>query len=299
MANIGGSRIKLNNGIEMPAVGLGVLGRATRELTADAVQSALTVGYRLVDTAASYLNESLVGEGIRRSGIDRSEVFLTTKLWMTKYGRDDAMRAFESSLRKLGVDYLDMYMLHWPVPSDFDKTAEAYGVLEKLLSEGRIRAIGVANFDETNLKVLAERCQVTPAVNQVELHPRFAQPGLCQFHKAAGIVTQAWSPLGGSVRMFNDPNKYGDPLENKTVLDIATKYGKTSAQVVLRWHLQHGISAIPKSFRAERIKENFDIFDFELTSEEMAAINQLDTGLRSGPDPQTVHASSFPIAVED
>jgi diketogulonate reductase-like aldo/keto reductase len=293
--------ITLNNGVKMPALGLGVLGRETRELTTGAVEAAIANGYRLIDTAASYLNERQVGEGLVRSGIDRSEMFITTKLWLSEYGYERALRAFDSSLRRLGLDYVDLYLLHWPVPSAFEATVASYRAAEKLLAEGRARAIGVANFSPAHLKTLMERSEVMPAVNQVELHPFFIQRELRDAYKRLGIVTQAWSPLGGSVRLRRaaDPSKAGDPLEHPTVVGLAAKYGKSPAQVVLRWHIQHGFSAIPKSFRPHRIAENFDIFDFALTGEDIAAIDALDTGMRSGPDPEVVDAKLFPFKIEE
>lgn len=291
--------ITLNNGAKMPALGLGVLGRETRELTTGAVEAAIANGYRLIDTAAAYLNERQVGEGLVRSGIDRSEMFITTKLWLSEYGYESALRAFDASLRRLGLDYIDLYLLHWPVPSDFKATVASYRAVEKLLAEGRARAIGVSNFNPTHLKTLMEHSDVMPAVNQVELHPCFLQQELRETHARLGIVTQAWSPLGGSVRRAADPSKAGDPLEDPTIAALAEKFGKTPAQVVLRWHMEHGFSAIPKSFRPERIAENFDIFDFTLTGEDIAAIDALDTGMRRGPDPEVVHATTFPIKIED
>jgi diketogulonate reductase-like aldo/keto reductase len=295
----GSPLITLNNGVKMPALGLGVLGRETRELTAGAVEAAIAAGYRLIDTAASYLNERQVGEGLARGGADRAEMFITTKLWLSEYGYERALRAFDSSLRKLGLDYVDLYLLHWPMPSDFELTVASYRAAEKLLVEGRVRAIGVSNFSPTNLKNLTERSEVTPAVNQVELHPRFSQQELREVHARLGIATQAWSPLGGSIRRFGDPSKVGDPLQDPTVVRLAAKYAKTPAQVVLRWHIEHGFSAIPKSFRPERIAENFGIFDFSLSKEDIAAIDSLDKGVRSGPDPAAVEATTFPIKIED
>jgi diketogulonate reductase-like aldo/keto reductase len=291
--------ITLNNGVEMPAIGLGVLGRETPELVTGAVEAAIAVGYRLIDTAASYGNELQVGEGIRRSGIDRSKMFVTTKLWLSKYGYESALRAFDASLRRLGFDYVDLYLLHWPLPSNFGATIESYRAAEKLLADGRVRAIGVSNFSPAHLKALMERAGTTPAVNQVELHPLFTQRELRDAHQRLGIVTQAWSPLGGSVRRFADPKKAIDPLHHPTIVRLAAKYKKTPAQVVLRWDIDHGFSSIPKSFRAERIVENFDIFDFALTAEDVAAIDALDMGTRAGPDPDAVHATTFPITVED
>ena len=291
--------ITLNNGITMPALGLGVLDRDTRHLTTGAVEAALKIGYRLIDTAQSYLNEQDVGAGIARSGIPRSEIFVTTKLWLSKYGYDSALRAFDGSLRRLGLDYLDLFMLHWPVPSDFEVTVQSWKAAEKLLADGRTRAIGVANFTPTYLKQLADRTEVTPAVNQVEIHPLFAQKELCKINQSLGIVTQAWSPIGGSVRKFGDPSKVSDPLTHPTPVGLAEKYGKTPAQVVLRWHLEQGRSAIPKSFRPERIAENFDLFDFALSAEDLAAIDALDTGKRSGANPETMTAAGLNVTIED
>jgi 2,5-diketo-D-gluconate reductase A len=292
------SVITLNNGVKMPALGLGVLDRETRELTAGAVEAAIHVGYRLIDTAQSYLNEQNVGEGIARSGIPRSEIFVTTKLLVSKYGYDSALRAFDGSLRRLGLEYLDLFMLHWPVPSNFGATVEAWKAAEKLLAEGRTRAIGVANFTPVHLKNLRERCETTPAVNQVEIHPLFIQREQCEINARLGIVTQAWSPIGGSVRKFGDPTKVIDPLTHPILTDLAEKFGKTPAQVVLRWHIEQGRSAIPKSFRPERIAENFNIFDFALTTEDIAAIDGLDTGMRSGANPETMTAAGQGVTVE-
>ena len=288
--------IKLNNGVEMPALGLGVL-RSSKEETPAAVETALTAGYRLIDTAAAYLNEQEVGEGIRRSGVDRSEIFVTTKLWLTQYGYESALRAFDSSLRKLGLDYLDLYLLHWPVPAAFDTTIDSYRAAETLLAEGRVRAIGVCNFSPQHLKNLMTRAQVVPAVNQVELHPSFPQRELRETDARLGITTQSWSPIGGAHRRAGDAAK--DPLSQPVVLQLADRYGKTPAQIVLRWHIDHGLSAIPKSVRKERIEENIGIFDFTLSPEDVRAIDGLDTGVRSGPDPEAFDANTYPIKVED
>ena len=289
----------LNNGTKIPAAGLGVLDRETRGQTAGAVAAALAVGYRLVDTAASYLNERLVGEGIARSGVDRSEIFVTTKLWLSEYGYDKALRAFDASLKKLGLDYVDLYLLHWPLPSGFEATVASYKAAERLLSEGRARAIGVSNFSPAHLKALMERSEVVPALNQVELHPSFQQKELRAVHKRLGILTQAWSPIGGSIRRFADQAKGSDPLKDPAIAKLAEKHGKTPVQVVLRWHLQNGVSAIPKSFNPTRIAENFDIFDFELPADDMAAIDSLDVGVRTGPDPEVVTATTFNIKLDD
>ena len=288
----------LNNGVKIPAVGLGVLGRETPELVAPAVEKAIKTGYRLIDTAASYGNEKQVGQGIALSGIDRSEIFITTKLWLTQYGSDSARRGFDASLRRLGLDYVDLYLLHWPAPSNFDATVQSYQAAEKLLSEGRARAIGVSNFSPGHLQRLMERVETVPAVNQIELHPLFNQRAAREAHSQLGILTQAWSPLGGSVRLFGHPSNASDPLANPVIAALAKKHGKTAAQIILRWHIEHRTCVIPKSFRAARIAENFDIFDFTLSAQEMAEIDALDTGTRSGPDPEVVRATTFPISVE-
>jgi diketogulonate reductase-like aldo/keto reductase len=289
----------LNNGVKIPALGLGVLGREAPELVAPAVEKAIATDYRLIDTAAAYGNERQVGEGIARSGIDRSDLFITTKLWLTQYGYDEALRGFNASLRRLGLDYVDLYLLHWPVPSNFDATIQSYLAAEKLLKEGRVRAIGVSNFSTGHLDKLLERTQTVPAVNQIELHPLFNQEAARVNHARLGILTEAWSPLGGSVRKVEDVSKPSNPLTNPIIVALAKKHGKTPAQVVLRWHVEHGICAIPKSFRGARIEENFSVFDFALSREDIAAIDALDTGMRSGPNPEMVHAKTFPITVED
>jgi diketogulonate reductase-like aldo/keto reductase len=287
--------LTLNNGVKMPALGLGTLARDSLDRVASAVECAIAEGYRLIDTAASYQSERPVGEGIARSGIDRSELFVTTKLWLTEYGYERTLRAFASSLRKLGLDYLDLYLLHWPVPSDFETTVGSYRALAKLLAEGRVRAIGVANFAPKHLEKLIERTGVVPAVDQVELHPVFSQRELRETNSKLGIITQAWSPLGNSVRVFSKK----DPLAHPTLAELATKHGKTPAQIVLRWHIQNGLSAIPKSVHPERITENIDIFDFTLTADGMAAIDAMDTGKRSGPDPEVIDAKTFSFKIED
>lgn len=288
----------LNNGVEMPALGLGVF-QSPPEQTTDAVATAITSGYRLIDTAAAYYNEREVGEGIVRSDIARSELFVTTKLWISDFGYDTALHAFDRSLRNLGLDYLDLYLLHWPMPSRFDATIASWKAAEKLLADGRVRAIGVCNFSDKDLQALAARSKITPAVNQVELHPFFNQKALRAAHATRSIVTQAWSPIGGINRYFKDKPAAQDPLVHPVIASLAAKYGKTAAQVSLRWHLEHGICAIPKSVRPARIAENFDVFNFTLTADEIAAIDALDTGVRGGPDPALVDTHMFTNIIED
>jgi diketogulonate reductase-like aldo/keto reductase len=292
--------IALNNGVEIPVLGLGVF-LSSREDTAAAVESAIASGYRLIDTAAAYSNERQVGEGVRRSGIARSEIVVQTKLWMTGYGYDSALRAFEASSRKLGVDYVDVYLLHWPAPADFEATVASYRAAERLLAERRVRAIGVSNFSPKHLQELMARTEIVPALNQIELHPFFIQRELREFDARHGILTQSWSPIGGVNRRHSaaDPNAEGDPLAHPVIVALAAKYRKTPAQIVLRWHVEHGLSAIPKSVRPERIAENIDIFDFRLTAEEVVAIDALDTGLRSGADPERVDAKTFNVTIEE
>jgi len=288
--------IALNNGVKIPALGLGVLQSQGGEATS-AVSTALKSGYRLVDTAAAYFNEREVGQGIRESGVDRGDIFLTTKLWMTDYGFDSTLRAFDTSIAKLGVDYLDLYLLHWPWPANFSQTIAAYKAAERLLAEGRVRALGVANFKPDHLKALRAQSDVVPAVNQVELHPNFQQPALVALHRELGILTQAWSPIGG-VYGWAGENGAVPPLQNETIQVIAEAHGKTPAQVILRWHLQEGRSAIPKSVNPRRIAENFDVFDFELTAGDMAAIANLDTGRRGAIDPDNATSEVIDLTID-
>lgn len=293
--------VTLNNGVEMPVLGLGVF-LSPPEQTVDAVRVAIETGYRLVDTAAAYKNERAVGEGLRASGVDRDQVFITTKAFPSQYGYDSTLKAFDDSLARLGLDYLDLYLLHWPVPTDFEPTIEAYRAAEKLLADGRARAIGVSNFEPEHLERLTAATQVVPAVNQVELHPFFTQEAVRAADRTHGIVTEAWSPIGGACRRNDQATASGgvtSPLDHPLVTQLAGKYGKTAAQVVLRWHLQHDVVVIPKSVHAERIVENGDVFDFALTADEMERIDGLDTGLRAGSDPADFTAQSYPIDIED
>jgi diketogulonate reductase-like aldo/keto reductase len=290
--------LRLNNGVTMPALGLGVF-QSPPEETVTAVETALRDGYRLIDTAAAYGNEREVGEGIRRSGVDRDEIFVTTKLWISDYGYEAAQVGFDASLRRLGLDQVDLYLLHQPVPTDFEATIGAYTAAEKMLADGRARAIGVSNFSPEHLRQLLDRTDIVPAVNQVELHPYFTQPALRELHAELGIVTQAWSPLGGVLVYVPGGDEARAPLTDPVITDLATKYGKTPAQVVLRWHLEHGFCAIPKSVKPHRIAENFDVFDFALEAGEVAAIDALDKGVRGGPDPELLSPETYPKVVDN
>ncbi len=256
----------------MPQLGLGVY-KTTDDEAATAVSFALQHGFRLIDTASMYLNERGVGEGVRASGVDRSEVFVTTKVWFTDNGYDETMRAFDESMRMLGLDHLDLYLIHWPAPLR-DRYVDAWRALIALRDSGRVRSIGVANFHPTHHTRIVEETGIVPAVNQVELHPRLPQTSLRAFDSAQGVVTQSWSPLarGGLI---------ADPV----LARLAAKHGRSPAQIVLRWHVQLGLSVIPKSVTPERIVENLDVFDFTLDADDLAAIASLETGERTGVDP--------------
>jgi 2,5-diketo-D-gluconate reductase A len=290
--------LTLNNGLVMPALGFGVF-QSPPEETAGAVDAALRTGYRHIDTAAAYQNEREVGEGIRRSGLDRAEVFLETKVWVVDYGFDETLHAFDKSAHKLGVDQIDLLILHQPMPQHFDRTIDAYRALERLLADGRVRAIGVSNFLRHHLAELMEHTEIVPAVNQIEVHPYFSQPDVRQADAEHGILTQAWSPLGGITFYRGQDGQTRSTLDDETIASIAGTHGKTPAQVMLRWHLQQGRSAIPKSVKPERIAENFAVFDFELSADELAAIDALDTGERGGPDPDAVDPSGWGIEIPE
>jgi diketogulonate reductase-like aldo/keto reductase len=281
--------LTLNNGVEMPALGFGVFQTPPDE-TADAVHTALETGYRLIDTAAAYGNEREVGEALRRTGLPREEVFIETKVWISDYGYEQALHAFDKSAGKLGVDQIDLFILHQALPSRFELTLDAYRALEKLLADGRVRAIGVSNFMPEHLDALLKQATVRPAVNQVEVHPYFTQPEVRAANAERGILTQAWSPIGGITSYRGTrTSTFDDPQ----IGEIAEAHRKTSAQVMIRWHLQEGRSAIPKSVHPGRIIENFDVFDFELTPDELALIDRLDTGVRGGPEPTAVTLETF------
>lgn len=290
--------LTLNNGTTMPALGLGVFQSPPEETTA-AVQTALEVGYRHIDTAAAYGNEREVGEGIRRSGLDRSEVFIETKVWVSDYGYDEALHAWDKSAGKLGVEQLDLLILHQPAPDRFEKTIAAYKALETLLKDGRVRAIGVSNFLPHHLTQLLAGTSVVPAVNQIELHPYFAQRNVQAADAEYGILTQAWSPIGGITFYPGWGENRKNVMRDPAIAAVAQAHGKTPAQVMLRWHLQQGRSAIPKSTNPARIAENFDVFDFELSAAELAAIDALDTNVRSGPDPDVARPERFAMVIPE
>lgn len=267
------SGISLNDGRSIPQVGLGVW-QTPADTTAQAVQAALAAGYRLIDTAAAYRNEAGVGEGVRASGVPRNDLFVTTKLWNPDQGYDSALKAFDASMARLKLDVLDLYLIHWPSPAR-NQFVASWKALIRLRDEGRIRSIGVSNFLPQHLARLIEETGVTPAVNQIELHPQFQQAELRAVHAQHGIATQAWSPLG-----------QGTLLQDATVASIARKHSKTPAQAIVRWHLQLGNIVIPKSVNPARIAENFDVFGFALDAADMAALSKLDkTDGRIGPDP--------------
>lgn len=291
--------LTLNNGVTMPALGFGVFQTPPDETVA-AVGTALEVGYRHIDTAAAYRNEHQVGQAIHQSGVARAELFVETKVWVSDYGFEQTLHAFDKAAGKLGLEQIDLLILHQPAPDRFDTTIAAYKALEKLLADGVVRAIGVSNFMPHHLDSLLEQATVTPAVNQVELHPYFTQPEVQAANARHGVLTQAWSPIGG-ITFYPG---YGDDtrrstLNDPTIASIAAAHGTTTAQTMLRWHLQQGRSAIPKSVNPSRIAENFAVTDFDLSADELAAIDALDTGLRGGPDPDTPRAAFYALEIPE
>jgi len=290
--------LKLNNGITMPVLGLGVFQSPPEETTA-AVQTALEVGYRHIDTAAAYGNEREVGEGIRRSGLPRKEVFIETKVWVSDYGYDEALHAWDKAVGKLGVEHLDLLILHQPAPDRMEKTVAAYKALETLLKDGRVRAIGVSNFMPHHLQQLLAETDTVPAVNQIELHPYFQQREVQSADAEHGILTQAWSPIGGITFYPGWGENRKNVMRDPAIAAVAKAHGKTPAQVMLRWHLQQGRSAIPKSTNPARIAENFDVFGFELSPAELQTIDALDTGVRSGPDPDVARPERFAMVIPE
>ena len=272
--------VKLNNGIKIPQVGYGVF-QVPEDGTQQAVELALESGYRHIDTAAAYYNEEGVGAAIKASGIPRDELFVTTKLRNGDQGHDKALQAFEDSRRALGLDVIDLYLVHWPLPSA-GLYVETWKAFEKLYAEKAVRAIGVSNFLPAHLDTLLAQTDVTPRVNQIELHPTLQQTAVQDATRAAGIAVEAYSPLGQGV-----------DLDQQAVLDVAEAHGKTPGQVVLRWHLEHGSIIIPKSVTPERIRSNIDLFDFELSADEVASIDALEAGNRTGEDPATAAFTQY------
>ncbi|MET8507720.1 aldo/keto reductase [Streptomyces sp. NPDC004787] len=268
--------VKLNNGVEIPQLGFGVFQVPDDETTA-AVTAALEAGYRSIDTAAIYGNEAGVGRALAASGIAREELFVTTKLWNADQGYEATLRAFDDSLAKLGLDHVDLYLIHWPAPAR-DLYRDSWRALERLAEEGRIRAAGVSNFQPEHLRRLMDGAALTPVVNQIELHPALQQSELRAVHAEHGIATEAWSPLA-----------QGAVLDDPAITAIAAAHGKSPAQVVIRWHLQLGNVVIPKSVTPARIRANAEVFDFALTDQEMATIAGLDRGLRTGPHPDELN----------
>ncbi|SHM55562.1 aldo/keto reductase [Actinacidiphila paucisporea] len=268
--------ITLNNGVRMPQLGFGVW-QVPDDEAASVVATALEAGYRSIDTASLYANEEGTGRALAASGLPREELFVTTKLGNPDQGYDPALRAFDRSLAKLGLDYVDLYLIHWPQPRR-DAYTETWRALERIAADGRARAIGVSNFQPAHLRRLAEGSDVVPAVNQIELHPQLAQQELRSLHAQLGIATEAWSPLGQGKGL----------LDNPVIVGIAARHERTAAQVVLRWHLHLGNVVIPKSVTPSRIRENIDVFDFELSPADLAELAALDDGTRLGPDPDTL-----------
>ncbi len=263
---------KLLNGVEIPAIGLGTW-KIPNDEVVDVIVEAVNLGYRHIDTAAVYRNEEGVGEGIRKCGIDRSELFITTKVWNDDQGFLTTLNAFEKSLNRLGLDYIDLYLIHWPKPLN----AETWRALEQLYNDGKVRAIGVSNFHPHHFDALMETAKIKPMVNQFELHPKLTQEVSVMFYQSQGVVVESWSPL-----------MRGQVNDSEILLDIAKKYGKTPAQVILRWNMEKGFVTIPKSVKPERLKENISIFDFQLDSNDIARIDSMNINHRTGPDPDLI-----------
>lgn len=270
--------LKLNTGATIPQLGYGVF-QIPADETITAVHHALQAGYRSLDTAMIYGNEDAVGRAVAESDVPREDLFITTKLWNDDQGYDSTLRAFDTSLNKLGLDHVDLYLIHWPLPGK-DLYVDTWKAFEKLHADGRAKNIGVSNFQIPHLRRLMEETDIVPALNQIELHPNLQQKDLRAFHAEHGILTEAWSPIGRGTGL----------LENSTIQGLAEKYGKSPAQVVLRWHIQLGNVVIPKSVTPSRIKENIEIFDFELADDDVEALEPLETGQRIGPDPDVLGA---------
>ncbi|GAA1090703.1 aldo/keto reductase [Nocardiopsis metallicus] len=269
--------VTLNNGLTMPQLGFGVW-QVPDDEAYSAVTTAIEVGYRSIDTARLYDNEKGTGRAIADSGVAREDIFLTTKLWNDDQGYDKALKAFDASLERLGTEYVDLYLIHWPAP-ERDAYVDTWKALERIHAEGRAKAIGVSNFTARTLERLVGETEVVPAINQIELHPYFSQAGMRAANADKGVLTEAWSPLGQGKGLLDDP----------VLAELGAKHGKSAAQVVLRWHLQLGNVVIPKSVTPSRIRENFDVFDFELTAEDIDRIGSLDRDGRIGPNPDTLN----------
>ncbi len=269
--------IRLNNGVEMPILGFGVFQIHDLDETADCIKKALKHGYRSIDTAMIYGNEEGVGKAIKESGIKREDLFITTKLWNSDQGYTETLKAFESSMEKLMLNYLDLYLIHWPMPKK-NKYIETWKALETLYGDGKVKAIGVSNFNISHLENIIMECNIVPAVNQVEFHPWFLQTELFAYMKQKGIALEAWGPLG-----------QGALLDNEILLEIAKKYNKTVAQVIIRWDIQKNVITIPKSSKEDRIASNADVFDFKLSDQDCKTIESLNKNHRIGPDPDEFH----------
>ena len=268
----------LNNGVEIPQLGFGVF-KVPPEKTRQAVLTALETGYRHIDTAKLYDNETEVGAAVRDSGLMRDEIFVTTKVWNTDQGYDATLRAFDASMERLGLDVLDLYLIHWPAPAR-DLYVDTWRAMEQLYRDGRVRAIGVSNFQPDHLRRLLDRCDVVPVINQVELHPYLQQNEARKAHEELGVLTEAWAPIARGGALLEDP----------VITALADKHARTPAQVVLRWHIEVGNVVIPKSVTPARVAENFSIFDFTLDGADLAEIAALDRGERTGPDPDRLNA---------
>ncbi|WIM88239.1 aldo/keto reductase [Candidatus Mycobacterium wuenschmannii] len=274
MASSSSPSVPLNDGHSIPALGFGVF-KVPPEDTEQSVSTALEAGYRHIDTAAAYRNERETGRAVAASGVPRDELYVVTKLWNSEQGYDSTLAAFDASMERLGLDYLDLYLVHWPVPS-LNKFVDTFKAFAHLRDQGRVRSIGVSNFEPEHINAVVEATGIVPAVNQIELHPRLPQNELRELHARLGIATEAWGPLG-----------QGSLLSDPAVTAVAEGAGRTPAQVLIRWHLQLGNIVIPKSVNPERIASNFDVFDFELSERDMSSISSLDDGNRLGPDPRT------------
>ncbi|MGI9226419.1 MAG: aldo/keto reductase [Candidatus Nanopelagicaceae bacterium] len=275
MENIDSSlTLKLSDGYSVPKIGVGVY-KVEPSKSAELIEKSILAGARLIDTASFYENEGGVGDGIRSAGIPRKEIFVTTKLWLHELGYENTLKAFEQSLKKLALDYLDLYLIHWPAPKRGPVYLDSWRAMEKLKAEGLVNSIGVSNFHSHHLQNILESCRFPPALNQVEIHPWLTQENLVKFHLISKIVTQSSSPLAR-----------GQILSEQSLIDIANQLGKKVSQVILRWHIQRGLSVIPKSSDPDRIKENLNIFDFQLSNQQMAHISGLNKNFRTGLDPE-------------